>query len=335
MTDYPIVLLGNDLLHITLEMCADTTSDNVSSPEREEMITSLRRHLEVANPKDAREKARAMAPSLIREGVVVPLLECWSDILASGLGTGKPFRDTAPSPDAAWPIHAEQMVDLARQGDWDALHAAIARCVVLLEDDALTQMAAHLLLVTRDAVRRAGGIDALLSVAALHAQTSGRAEESWMHAASWIVAVKAAGARAGGRDPARMRFVRLAMEEKRLPELLDAWLAVGAKVISSKELEAARGKGEQVAGVVPGYPLMRRALRAVQRRDALAEQGVREQIAELPLDNQAMLVWELGCSIGYNLAEIRRQEQHASPAAPGDEDPLADWSDPFRERIYL
>lgn len=89
-----------------------------------------------------------------------------------------------------------------------------------------------------------------------------------------------------------------------------------------------------VESLSESLPQLLRDVAARLGRDALAEQGVREQIAELPLDNQAMLVWELGCSIGYNLAEIRRQEQHASPAAPGDEDPLADWSDPFRERIY-
>ncbi|GAA1382735.1 hypothetical protein GCM10009639_02240 [Kitasatospora putterlickiae] len=50
MRPYPITPLGDDTLHCTLDMIADTTSDGITDEERADLVTALREHLADTRP---------------------------------------------------------------------------------------------------------------------------------------------------------------------------------------------------------------------------------------------------------------------------------------------
>ncbi|MFF2145529.1 hypothetical protein [Kitasatospora sp. NPDC058190] len=50
MRPFPITALSDDTLHCTIEMVADTTSDKITAPERDELLAALRKHLATVGP---------------------------------------------------------------------------------------------------------------------------------------------------------------------------------------------------------------------------------------------------------------------------------------------
>lgn len=50
MAPYPIRALGNDQLHLTVEMVTDTTADAIGESEREVLVEALREKLAAAEP---------------------------------------------------------------------------------------------------------------------------------------------------------------------------------------------------------------------------------------------------------------------------------------------
>ncbi|MFE6866221.1 2'-5' RNA ligase family protein [Kitasatospora sp. NPDC057692] len=50
MRPYPITPLGDDTLHCTLDMIADTTSDRITPAERADLVAALREHLAATAP---------------------------------------------------------------------------------------------------------------------------------------------------------------------------------------------------------------------------------------------------------------------------------------------
>ncbi|MFD9687264.1 2'-5' RNA ligase family protein [Kitasatospora sp. NPDC059088] len=49
MLPFPIAPIGDDTLHCTLEMVADTTADKITADERNALLSALRRHLDGAS----------------------------------------------------------------------------------------------------------------------------------------------------------------------------------------------------------------------------------------------------------------------------------------------
>ncbi|MFB7469934.1 2'-5' RNA ligase family protein [Kitasatospora sp. NPDC056184] len=69
MRPYPITPIGDDTLHCTLDMIADTTSDRITAAERADLVTALREHLAATPPFEA----TAGAPVANRAGAVLHL----------------------------------------------------------------------------------------------------------------------------------------------------------------------------------------------------------------------------------------------------------------------
>jgi hypothetical protein len=50
MRPYPIAEIGDETLHCTIEMVADTTADRITAAERDELLAALREHVAAAGP---------------------------------------------------------------------------------------------------------------------------------------------------------------------------------------------------------------------------------------------------------------------------------------------
>ncbi|MEU4300285.1 hypothetical protein [Kitasatospora aureofaciens] len=50
MTPYPITPIGDDTLHCTIEMVADTTADKIAPEERDDLVAALHTHLAFTGP---------------------------------------------------------------------------------------------------------------------------------------------------------------------------------------------------------------------------------------------------------------------------------------------
>ncbi|MEU6353595.1 2'-5' RNA ligase family protein [Streptomyces sp. NPDC047072] len=69
MRPYPIVLLNGGLLHTTVEMVADTTADNITAAERQDLIEALRHRLTDTTP----FQVQAGSPIANRAGALLDL----------------------------------------------------------------------------------------------------------------------------------------------------------------------------------------------------------------------------------------------------------------------
>ncbi|MFD5088592.1 hypothetical protein ACFWOG_39055 [Kitasatospora sp. NPDC058406] len=50
MSSYPITPIGDDTLHCTVEMIADTTADRITADERDDLVAALRKHVAATGP---------------------------------------------------------------------------------------------------------------------------------------------------------------------------------------------------------------------------------------------------------------------------------------------
>ena len=72
MASYPIAVLSDELLHITIEMVADTSADNINADGRGVIAAALRKHLASSNPVEI----VLGSPIVNRAGA---LLDTWPD----------------------------------------------------------------------------------------------------------------------------------------------------------------------------------------------------------------------------------------------------------------
>ncbi|MEY9948417.1 2'-5' RNA ligase family protein [Kitasatospora sp. GAS1066B] len=98
MSPFPITAMGDDTLHCTIEMVADTTADKITAEERDELVAALREHLASTGPVEVTvgspiaNRAGALL-DVYPDGGLVDLRERVRDAIRSVRGPGALLHD--------------------------------------------------------------------------------------------------------------------------------------------------------------------------------------------------------------------------------------------------